>query len=144
MVEAELVPLGFAVRWVDMAETGRAGHLIATHAGPGRNILLIGHLDTVFEADGPFQTFQRDGSRAIGPGIGDDKGGVVVIIAAMRALQASGQLDRANVTIVLTGDEERIGAPAAIARRDLIAAGQAADFALEFENLAVADGAEFG
>ena len=144
MVEAELVPLGFAVRWVDMAETGRAGHLIATHAGPGRNILLIGHLDTVFEADGPFQTFQRDGSRAVGPGIGDDKGGVVVIIAAMRALQASGQLDRANVTIVLTGDEERIGAPAAIARRDLIAAGQAADFALEFENLAVADGAEFG
>lgn len=144
LVTAELEPLGFAVQWVDMAETGRAGHLIATHPGPGRNVLLIGHLDTVFEADGPFQTFQREGSRAVGPGIGDDKGGVVVVIAAMRALQASGLLDRANVTIVLTGDEERIGAPAAIARRDLIAAGQVADYALEFENLAVDDGAEFG
>jgi glutamate carboxypeptidase len=144
MVEAELVPLGFTVRRIDMAETGRAGHLVATHAGSGRNVLLIGHLDTVFEADGPFQVFQRDGNRATGPGIGDDKGGVVVIIAAMRALQASGQLDRANVTIVLTGDEERVGAPLAIARRDLIAAGRVADYALEYENLAVADGQEFG
>ena len=144
LVAAELEPLGFAVRWVDMAESGRAGHLIATHPGPGHNVLLIGHLDTVFEVDGPFQTFQREGSRAVGPGIGDDKGGVVVIIAAMRALQASGQLDRVNVTIVLTGDEERIGEPAAVARRDLIAAGQVADYALEFENLAVDDGAEFG
>ena len=144
MVAAELEPLGFTVRWVDMAESGRAGHLIATHPGPGHNVLLIGHLDTVFEVDGPFQTFQREGSRAVGPGIGDDKGGVVVIVAAMRALQASGQLDRVNVTIVLTGDEERIGEPAAVARRDLIAAGQVADYALEFENLAVDDGAEFG
>lgn len=144
MVRAELEPLGFEVRWVDMADTGRAGHLIATHGGRGRNILLIGHLDTVFETDSPFQTFQRDGARAVGPGIGDDKGGVVVIIAAMRAMQAAGTLDHANVTIVLTGDEERIGSPASIARRDLIEAGRAAAFALEFENLAIDDGAEFG
>lgn len=144
MVRAELEPLGFEVRWVDMTETGRAGHLIATHAGRGRNILLIGHLDTVFETDSPFQTFRRDGARATGPGIGDDKGGVVVIIAAMRAMQAAGTLDDASVTIVLTGDEERIGSPAAVARRDLIAAGRAAAYALEFENLAIDDGAEFG
>lgn len=144
MVRAELEPLGFEVRWVDMTETGRAGHLIATHAGRGRNILLIGHLDTVFEADSPFQRFERDGARATGPGIGDDKGGVVVIIAALRAMQAAATLAEANITIVLTGDEERIGAPGAIARRDLIEAGQAAAFALEFENLAVDEGAEFG
>ncbi|MDO9589419.1 MAG: M20/M25/M40 family metallo-hydrolase [Brevundimonas sp.] len=144
MVRAELEPLGFAVRWVDMAETGRAGHLIATHPGRGRNILLIGHLDTVFEADGPFQTFQRDGARATGPGIGDDKGGVVVIIAALRAMQAAGTLGDANITVVLTGDEERIGSPAAIARRDLVEAGRAAAFALEFENLAVENEADFG
>lgn len=144
MVRAELEPLGFAVRWVDMAETGRAGHLIATHAGRGKNVLLIGHLDTVFEPESPFQTFVRDGSRATGPGIGDDKGGVVVIIAAMRAMQAAGTLDDANVTIVLTGDEERIGTPLSIARRDLIAAGRAADYALEFENLASEDGVDFG
>lgn len=143
-VRAELEPLGFEVRWVDMSGTGRAGHLIATHQGPGRNILLIGHLDTVFETDSPFQTFQRDGARATGPGIGDDKGGIVVIIAALRAMQAAGTLADANVTIVLTGDEERIGSPAALARRDLIEAGQSAAFALEFENLAIDDGAEFG
>ena len=102
MVRAELEPLGFTVRWVDMAETGRAGHLIATHEGPGRNVLLIGHLDTVFEADNPFQRFERTGMRATGPGVGDDKGGVVVIIAALRAMQAAGTLDDANITVFLT------------------------------------------
>ncbi len=144
MVRAELEPLGFEVRWVDMAETGRSGHLIATRKGRGRNILLIGHLDTVFETDSPFQRFERDGARATGPGIGDDKGGVVVIIAALRAMQAAGTLEQADVTVVLTGDEEKIGSPASVARRDLIAAGQAAAYALEFENLAIDDGAEFG
>jgi glutamate carboxypeptidase len=144
MVRAELEPLGFTVRWVDMADTGRAGHLIATHEGPGRNVLLIGHLDTVFEADNPFQRFERDGARATGPGIGDDKGGIAVIIAALRAMEAAGTLEDASITVFLTGDEERIGSPAAIARRDLIEAGRAAAFALEFENLAIEDGTDFG
>ncbi|KQY79311.1 MULTISPECIES: M20/M25/M40 family metallo-hydrolase [unclassified Brevundimonas] len=144
MVRTELEPLGFDVRWVDMAETGRAGHLIATHPGRGRNILLIGHLDTVFEADNPFQRFERQGARATGPGIGDDKGGVVVIIAALRAMRAAGTLRNANITLVLTGDEERIGAPASVARRDLVEAGKAAAFALEFENLAVENEQDFG
>ncbi len=144
MMRAELEPLGFEVRWIDMRETGRAGHIVATHHGPGRNVLLIGHLDTVFEADSPFQAFARDGNRATGPGVGDDKGGLAVIVAALRAMHAAGTLARANVTIVLTGDEERPGAPIAIARRDLIEAGRRADFALEFENLAVEDGRDFG
>lgn len=144
MVRAELEPLGFEVRWVDMTGTGRAGHLIATHRGRGRNILLIGHLDTVFEADNPFQRFERAGSRATGPGVGDDKGGVVVIVAALRAMQAAGTLRDANITIVLTGDEERTGAPLSISRRDLVEAGKAADFALEFENLATENDRDFG
>jgi glutamate carboxypeptidase len=51
MVREELEPLGFEVRWVDMREAGRAGHLVATHHGSrsGKRVLLIGHLDTVFE-----------------------------------------------------------------------------------------------
>jgi glutamate carboxypeptidase len=144
MMRAELEPLGFEVRWVDMSATGRAGHVVATHRGPGRNILLIGHLDTVFEPDSPFQRFTRTGNRAIGPGVGDDKGGLAVIVAALRAMQAAGTLRTANVTIVLTGDEERTGSPIATARRDLIDAGRVADYALEFENLVRMDGLDYG
>ncbi|MCA3718533.1 MAG: M20/M25/M40 family metallo-hydrolase [Brevundimonas sp.] len=144
MVRAELEPLGFEVRWLDMSETGRAGHLVATHDGGGKNVLLIGHLDTVFETDSPFQTFVREGARATGPGVGDDKGGVVVIIAALRAMQAAGTLEGSNITVFLTGDEERPGAPLEVARRELIEAGRVADYALEFENLATENGAEFG
>lgn len=146
IVRAELEPLGFEVRWVDMRETGRAGHIIATHRGDGRGkkLLLIGHLDTVFEPDSPFQAFTRDGDRASGPGIGDDKGGVAVIIAALRAMQAAGTLKQADIKLVLTGDEERTGSPIAIARRDLIEAGRWADVALEFENLAQENGRDSG
>jgi len=146
MIRAELEPLGFDVRWIDMRETGRAGHIVATHrgSGQGKKILLIGHLDTVFEPDSPFQAFSRDGSRAVGPGIGDDKGGLVVIVAALRAMQAAGTLRDADIIIVLTGDEERPGAPIETARRDLITAGREADVALEFENLARDDGTEYG
>lgn len=144
MIRPEFEALGFDVRWLEMAETGRAGHLVATHAGPGRNILLIGHLDTVFEIDSPFQTFVRDGNTATGPGVGDDKGGVVVILSALRAMQAAGTLKDANITVFLTGDEERTGAPLSISRKDLIEAGKAADFALEFEGLAMEDGKDFG
>ena len=146
MVRAELEPLGFQVDWIDMKETGRAGHLVATHKGNGRGkrILLIGHLDTVFEPESPFRTFVREGDRASGPGIGDDKGGIVVIVAAMRAMQAAGTLKNADIKIVLTGDEERTGAPLALARRDLVAAGKWADVALEYENLARDDGKDTG
>ena len=146
MVRAELEPLGFKVEWIDMKETGRAGHLIATHTGDGKGkrLLLIGHLDTVFEPESPFSRFVRTGDRATGPGIGGDKGGVVVIIAALRAMQAAGTLKGADIKVVLTGDEERTGKPLEIARRDLIAAGKWADVALEYENLARDDSGDKG
>eukprot|EP01136_Pigoraptor_vietnamica_P030909 Opistho-1_new@90772 len=146
MVRAELEPLGFKVEWIDMKETGRAGHLVATHMGngKGKRLLLIGHLDTVFEPESPFQKFVRTGDRASGPGIGDDKGGIVVIVAALRAMQAAGTLKGADIKIVLTGDEERTGKPLEIARRDLIAAGKWADVALEYENLARDESGDMG
>jgi len=145
-VRAELEPLGFQVRWIDMAATGRAGHLVAVHRGNGRGkrVLLIAHLDTVFEPTSPFQGWTRQGSRAIGPGSGDDKGGIVVILAALRAMQAAGTLKAADIEIVMTGDEERSGKPLAAARADLIAAGKRADVALEYENLATEAGREYG
>jgi glutamate carboxypeptidase len=146
MVRAELESLGFGVRWIDQSAVVRAGHLIATYKGNGRGkrVLLIGHLDTVFEPSSPFQRFRREGRRATGPGVGDDKGGLVVIVAALRAMQAAGTLETADITVVLTGDEEKSGEPTATARADLIAAGKAADVALEYENLAVEGGREFG
>lgn len=139
MVRAELEPLGFDVAWIDMRATGRAGHLVATHTGNGRGkrILLIGHLDTVFEPDSPFQRFVRNGDTATGPGIGDDKGGVVIIVAALRAMHAAGTLRDADIKVVLTGDEESAGTPLAAARADLVAAGKWADVALEYEGLIV-------
>jgi glutamate carboxypeptidase len=106
--------------------------------------LLIGHLDTVFERDSAFQMFMRHGEKAEGPGAGDDKGGMVVIIAALRAMKAAGTLDAANFEIVLTGDEEDAGDPIAVARADLIAAGKRADAALDFEGLFVEDGKDMG
>ena len=146
MVRAELEPLGFDVQWVDMRGTGRAGHIVATHKGNGRGhrILLIGHLDTVFEAESPFQAFTRQDGKATGPGIGDDKGGVAVIVAALRAMQQAGTLKGADIKVVLTGDEERPGSPIETARRDLVEAGRWADVALEFENLARDEGVDYG
>ncbi|MEA3002293.1 MAG: glutamate carboxypeptidase [Sphingomonadales bacterium] len=147
MVRAELEPLGFQVSWVPMRETGRAGHIVAVHkgGGGGKRMLLIGHLDTVFEPDSPFQLFVRKpGDKAEGPGASDDKGGVAIMVAALRAMQAAGTLAPADVTIVLTGDEEDVGRPVAVARRDLIAAGKATDVALDFEGLAQENGRDMG
>jgi len=146
MIRAELEPLGFQVRWIPLRETGRAGHLVATHRGRKgtKTILLIGHLDTVFEPDSPFQKFVREGDQGHGPGAADDKGGDVVIIAALRAMQAAGTLKNANVTVFLTGDEEDPGTPQSLARRDLIAAGKAADVALDFEGLVRENGQDMG
>ena len=132
--------------WKPLPQTGRAGHIIAVHQGRkgGRKMLLIGHLDTVFEPDSPFQTFEREGDEAIGPGVGDDKGGMVVMLTALKAMQAAGTLKNANIEIVLTGDEESTGKPQQVARADLIAAGKRADVALDFEGLSVEDGIDMG
>ena len=146
MVRAELEPLGFTVVWKPMAAAKRSGHIIATRTGKAgaRRLLLIGHLDTVFEKDSSFQKFVRRGEEAEGPGAGDDKGGMVVMISALRAMKAAGTLDAANFEIVLTGDEEDSGDPIDVARADLIAAGKRADAALDFEGLFVEDGKDMG
>jgi glutamate carboxypeptidase len=146
MLMPEFEALGFKVEWKPMTQTGRAGHLLATHAGngQGKRMLLIGHLDTVFEPDNPFTGFRIEGDRAIGPGVGDDKGGVAVMLLALRALHQAGALRDADITVVLTGDEEDVGQPVAQARADLVAAGKRADVALDFENLSHADGRDMG
>jgi glutamate carboxypeptidase len=132
---AEFERLGFKTRWVDGAAFKRAGHLVADHPGTGPRILLIGHLDTVFEPDSPFQKFERiDGNKARGPGIIDMKGGDVIIVQALKALQAAGALKTMNVVVVMTGDEEDSGDPQNLAREALVAAAKGADVAIGFED----------
>jgi glutamate carboxypeptidase len=131
----EFEALGFKTTWIDGAPFKRAGHLVAEHPGKGRRMLLIGHLDTVFEKDSPFQAFQRiDDKTAKGPGIIDMKGGDVIIIAALKALKQAGVLDGMNLVVVMTGDEEDSGEPQAAARAALIEAAKGAEYALGFED----------
>lgn len=127
--------LGFEVRYVQPDVPQRGGHLVATRTGDrGKRLLLIGHMDTVFEEDSPFQRWEMlDDSIARGPGASDMKGGNVVIWSALEALHRAGALEGTSITVVLTGDEERPGQPVEEARRALVEAGEAADIALGFE-----------
>jgi glutamate carboxypeptidase len=136
--------LGFHVEWVPMqSETGRAGDLVAEHLCPqgeghcGKRMLLIGHMDTVFEPSSPFQRYAvvpgTDGKVATGPGVADMKGGLVIMLSALRAMKETGALDQAEIRVVLSGDEERTGVPIEAARRDMITAAKHSDVALEFE-----------
>jgi len=136
VLRAEFDALGFETAWVDGAPFERAGHLVARRTGDrGPHLLLIGHLDTVFEPDSPFQTFVRgNDNTAVGPGVVDMKGGDVVILEALRGLASAGALDEMTITVVMTGDEERSGRPLDLARSDLKAAGEEADIAIAFEN----------
>jgi glutamate carboxypeptidase len=135
LFRAELDALGFKTEWVDGAAWHRAGHLVATHPGAGTKMLLIGHLDTVFEPDSPFQKFQRtDPKHAKGPGVIDMKGGDVIIVFALKALQAAGALKTMDISVVMTGDEEDPGDPQPRARESLVAAAKGRDAAFGFED----------
>ncbi|MGH7726420.1 MAG: M20/M25/M40 family metallo-hydrolase [Candidatus Eiseniibacteriota bacterium] len=141
MFEREFQALGFTTEWIPGESFKRAGHLIARHRPSpaattlGPKLLLIGHLDTVFEPDSPFQKFEAIGDTAArGPGVIDMKGGIVVMLLALRALADEGRLARMSVTVYLGGDEEKAGAPLAVARRALIAAADSADVAIGFED----------
>lgn len=143
--------LGFRVQWNPMdTVTHRAGDLVAVHECPrgegecGKRLLLIGHMDTVFEPSSSFQKYSRvpdsGGKVATGPGIADMKGGLVVMLAALNAMKDAGVLQDAEIRIVLDGDEERTGDPVERARHDLIEAAKQSDVALEFEPSSVVNG----
>ncbi|WP_035663291.1 M20/M25/M40 family metallo-hydrolase [Flavobacterium sp. ACAM 123] len=133
----EFESIGFKSRWIDMpAELNRAGHLFCelnTGQVDGKKLLLIGHLDTVFEEDSPFQEYKRDGDRVSGPGVDDMKGGDLIIYAALKALQEAGVLNNTQIIVAITGDEEKAGCPISISRKDLVDAAKRSDIALGFE-----------
>lgn len=136
LYKAELDMLGFTTELTSGEAYGRAGHLIAKKDGKkGPKFLLIGHLDTVFELDSPFQEFTMlNDSIMKGPGVADMKGGDVIIILAMKALKESGALDDMSVQIIMTGDEEKSGSPIELSKKDLVEGAKWADIALGFEN----------
>jgi glutamate carboxypeptidase len=134
VLEREFQALGFTTRWVPMDAVKRAPSLVAERQGSREErVLLIGHMDTVFEPSSPFQKFVRTGDIATGPGTSDMKGGIVVILSALKALRSAGALDGARITIFITGDEESPGQPTEISRKEFIEAGKNSDAVLSFE-----------
>lgn len=127
--------LGFKTTWIEiLPDVNRAGHLMAEYKGSkGKRLLLIGHLDTVFEKDSPFQDYEPMDSVARGPGAVDMKGGNVVMLFALKALHEAGVLKGAQITIMLHGDEEIAGIPISASRGDIVAVAKHSDIALGFE-----------
>jgi glutamate carboxypeptidase len=98
VIEPQIAALGFTTRWVPMESLDkRAGDLVAEHPCPagagkcGKRILLIGHMDTVFEPSSTFQTYSivpgTNGRVATGPGVADMKGGLVIMLSALKAMR---------------------------------------------------------
>ncbi len=127
--------IGFKTSWIEMSEVNRSGHLFAEINGnKGKKLLLIGHLDTVFEEDSPFQEFTMvNDSIAHAPGGNDMKGGNIIILYALKALFEKGLLNDVQIIIAYTGDEESSGKPISISRKDLVEAAKRSDIALGFE-----------
>lgn len=146
VMRRELDALGLETEWIELPpDMQRAGHLFGRKmSGSGKKFVLIGHLDTVFEADDDFQAFARDGDTATGPGVEDMKGGNVVIVYALKALQEIGALDDIPVVVAYTGEEEKYGSPLSISRKDLVDAGKWADIGLGFESAMTFDGEDWG
>ena len=145
VLQPQFEALGFETRWDPMESLdGRAGDLVAEHpcpSGPGKcgkRLLLIGHMDTVFELDSTFQRYEivpgTNGRMATGPGVSDMKGGLVVMLTALKAMKTAGVLDKSEITVVLSGDEEDAARPISISRKDMIDAAKHSDVALEFED----------
>ncbi len=135
LYRAELEAMGFASRWIEMpARMQRAGHLAASREGQaGQRLLLLGHLDTVFEKDSAVSLWENRGARVRGQGVNDMKGGNVVLLEALRALHAAGALEGTTIHVLFTGDEERVGTPIREARAELVALAKRSDAALSFE-----------
>tara|TARA_B110000305_G_scaffold213777_1_gene249967 strand:- start:1241 stop:2551 length:1311 start_codon:yes stop_codon:yes gene_type:complete len=130
--------IDFQTNWIDLSEVNRSGHLFVEtktkQNTTGKKLLLIGHLDTVFEEDSPFQEFEKiNDSIAIAPGGNDMKGGNVVILYALKALVENNLLNNSQIIVAFTGDEESTGKPLSISRKDLINAAKRSDVALGFE-----------
>jgi len=118
-------------------EHGRHLHLTVRPTAP-MQLLLTGHMDTVYAADHPFQeTRWLEDGVLNGPGVADMKGGLAVMLAALKAVEASPDADRLGYEVVINSDEE-VGSPASAAL--LASAAQGKRAALTYEPAALPDG----
>src|ERR1051325_1384331 len=129
----ELASIGFDTSWIALPDAvGRAGHFFAERKGNrGKRLLLIGHLDTVFEGEG--EKFVRLDTLAAGAGSSDMKGGDIVILYALKALQSVGALKGTRIIVALMGDEEDAGPLHLVSRQPWVDAAKRSDVALAFE-----------
>jgi glutamate carboxypeptidase len=83
-------------------------HLLARRQGQQDPIplILVSHVDTVHHASESFSGIRMDGDRAIGPGVADMKGGIIVMLTALDTLAAMGVLDALDVRVFINSDEE--------------------------------------
>jgi glutamate carboxypeptidase len=107
-----LEALGAKIETVPAEEAGLPANTVATLTGKGKGrILLIGHLDTVFgpgtAAKRPFHT---DALKAYGPGVSDEKGGVVQGVTALKLLHDLKRDNYAKIVFLIETSEER-GSP---------------------------------
>jgi glutamate carboxypeptidase len=103
-----LKALGGEIRRVPGEAPGLPDNLVATFHGTGKGkILIIAHIDTVF---GPgtagMRPFRIEGTRAHGPGVGDEKAGVVNAVMALKILHDLGFKDFATITLLIETSEE--------------------------------------
>lgn len=95
-----------------------------------RPIMLVGHMDTVFPPDSPFNWYKEENSKVYGPGVIDMKGGLVVAIFALKALHNLGLLSTIPITLLCNSDEE-IGSPSS--QRIIAEEGGRSRLAMVFE-----------
>lgn len=93
-------------------------------------ILLSGHYDTVFGPEHPFQHVHREQKRLCGPGVADMKGGLVIMLKTLEALEKFQIAEQLAWTVVLTPDEER-GSPVSAPKLAEIAPGHAVGLVFE-------------
>ena len=103
----ELKQLGFSIELVP-DKAANNSHVVATLKGTGKaKILLMAHMDTVFkEGSATERPFHIKDGRAYGPGVMDDKGGIVAGIYALKVLKNQGFKDYAQITFLLDASEE--------------------------------------
>ena len=108
----QLKALGATIETVPAEAPGLPDNIVATVTGTGKTrILMIGHLDTVFEPGTVAKwKYSVEGDRARGPGVGDEKGGVVEGIYALKLLKQLGFKNFAKITLLIESSEER-GSP---------------------------------